>query len=113
MTRKALLGCQPSIITWDNGISLATYLNNQHAVPDIFHEAALTPDGTGGLVPWVGTSLENPLRDMRSRRQGDGSCRDILQAGNYYPAAQLTDESGFLVDDINDLYPGPLRIEAQ
>ena len=34
-------------------------------------------------------------------------------SGPYYPAEQLTDESGFLVEDINDLYPAPLRIEVQ
>jgi len=50
---------------------------------------------------------------MRSRRQGDGSCRDFLQASNFYPAEQLTDEAGFPVDDINDLYPAPLRIEVK
>ena len=34
-------------------------------------------------------------------------------SGPYYPAEQLTDGAGFPVDDINTLYPPPLRIEAQ
>ena len=76
---------------------------------------ALTTFGTGGLIPWVGTSFENLLREMDSRRGVNGICVDfpVPEPGNWYPAEQLTDESGFLVDDINDLYPPPLRIEAR
>jgi hypothetical protein len=94
----------------DNG---ATYIAPGHAVPDIFHEVGLIPDGTGGLVPWVGTSFEHPLRTFLSQRNSDGTCTDFApRITNYYPAEQLTDEFGLLVDDIHDLYPPPFRICA-
>ena len=84
------------------------------AMPKVFHELALMKDGAGGLVPWVGTSFENSFREMDSRRGSDGICVDIGSwIGHFYPAERLTDEAGFPVDDINALYPPPLRIEAQ
>ncbi len=75
----------------------ATYLAPNFAVPDIFYESALVPDGNGGLVPWVGTSFEHPLVVIHSQRGRDGTCVEIgPRNSNYYPAAQLTDEFGFL-----------------
>jgi len=65
---------------------------------------------------WIGTSIEiQPVREFLSRQGGGGQCHKIDPAisGRYYPAEQLTNEGGFPVDHINDLYPPPLRIEAQ
>ncbi len=50
------------------------YIGPENAVPNIFHEVALIPDGAGGLVPWVGTSFENPSREYNSQIASDGSC---------------------------------------
>ena len=64
------------------------YIGPENAVPNIFHEVALIPDGTGGLVPWVGTSFENPRRRILSTLSGDGSCfnHTIPQNDDFYPA---------------------------
>ena len=55
------------------------------------------------------------LRGILSQLFGDGSCSDFgtPQNGPFYPAEQLTDEFGNLVENINDLYPPPLVIEVQ
>ena len=92
----------------------ATYIAPVNVVPDIFHEVSLFRNGTGGLVPWVGTSFEHPLRVFLSQLNGDGTCVELgPRIDNYYLAEQLTDEFGFPVADIADLYPPPLRIEVE
>jgi len=92
----------------------ATYLEWGSGWPDIFYDVELISDGNGGYAPWVATSFQNP-REMLSRIDADGNCHEIepSQPGLYSPAEQLTDEFGALVEDIDDLYPPPLRIEVE
>ncbi len=90
------------------------YLFPRNAVPNVFLEATIFSDG----VLWIGTSFEHQTqRRFFSRLRGDGLCQELQTVGivcrNCYPAEQLTDEFGALVEDIDDLYPPPLRIEAQ
>ena len=93
------------------------YLSNRFAVPNVFPEVGFI---LGTITPtrelWIGTSIAPQLdRVFFSRRRDGGVCDELDPqiSGPYYPAEQLTDEDGLPVDDINVLYPPPLRIEVQ
>jgi len=87
------------------------YLDPVNAVPNIFYESALIQSAVG-VIPWVGTSFEKQLLTVTSLLGFDGLCEDdvSLPSKLFYPAEQLTDEFGALVDNIHDLYPPPFRI---
>ena len=52
----------------------------------------------------VGTSFEAPRRTMLSNLLGDGTCENQLDNGEFYPAEQLTDEFGSLVEDTPEMH---------
>ncbi len=93
------------------------YLDLKNAVPDVFYEVALITASAGHVVPFVATSLETVRSDFWSLDQSGGTaCENLTtQITNkvVYPAEQLTDEFGTLVNDIYDLYPLPFRIEPR
>jgi len=102
VVRFELLGCEGD-----------AYISAANAVPNVFYEHGLLPDGTGGSIPFVGTSFEIQFLTSQSRIQPDGSCYDTQEALDGYPAERLTDEFGDPIFNIDDLYPPPLRIEVK
>ena len=100
----------------DTDTALLAPLN---AVPNIFHEVALIPDGAGGLVPWVGTSFENPSREYNSQIASDGSCFNhappLTPDGPEVPAEdedrlklELNFYEGEEAGDVDLIWPGNL-----
>jgi len=95
------------------------YSDPRNAVPNIFHEVALIPDGAGGLVPWVGTSFENPSREYNSQIASDGSCFNhappLTPDGPEVPAEdedrlklELNFYEGEEAGDVDLIWPGNL-----
>ncbi len=81
------------------GCEGAVFFSDNFALPNVFYEVALVPNGTGGLIPFVTTSFEVQFPTIFSTSQGDGSCSDSPTPGvqAVFPAEQLTDEFGDLV----------------
>ncbi len=81
-------------------------------MPDVFPEVAIFD---GKL--WIGTSFEHSIDVIVHSRLTaiGGVCEELLAplACTCYSVEQLTDEFGDPIENIDDLYPPPLRIEVE
>ena len=77
-------------------------------LPPFFHAFALPSDGAGGLVPWVATTTT--IQNVFVQSSFNGGCSNTGDVLSLYPAEQLMDRFGNLVDDINDLYVPPFKV---
>lgn len=95
------------------------FLEPNHVIPGVLYESALTDSGPDGVRAWVATSftpLTKSTQYLGSAIRSGGQCQNFSNQPSVeqiYPAEQLTDDVGFPVDDLHDLYPLPLRLEAR
>lgn len=90
------------------------YIRAEYGLPGIFNAAVLRETTTGGLEPWIATSLTIETPSLNSRLNQVGACAGVMPAVEFdaVPAAIITDPAGTPINDIHVLFIRPFEVVA-